>query len=99
MKKPAKVGNVVKAAIEAYNSNRVLYHPHAELREMQRGINRSEVEQAIRRGRHIKKRDQFDEKYKTWKYCIEGKTLDKRNLRIAVTIDDDGLMIITIFEV
>jgi hypothetical protein len=99
MKIRSKVGNVVKAAIEAYENNKVLYHSHAELRESQRDINRAEVEQAIRSGSHIKKRDQFDEVHKCWKYCIEGKTLDKRKIRVVLTIDDDGLMVITIFEI
>lgn len=67
---------------------------HARTRMSQRDITLAEVVHILRHGWHEKRKDTFDEFYKSWSYAIRGKTFDDRNLRIVVTFDE-GMLIVT----
>jgi len=65
----------------------------------QRKVTRPEVRQVLENGHHEPRKDKFDEEYETWNYVIEGKTVDKREIRVAVAFEDsDGFVVITVID-
>ena len=40
----------------------------------------------------------FDERFKVWNYAIRGKTLDKREIRVMASFDQQNMLIITAIE-
>ena len=72
---------------------------HAAERKKERGISLPEVRQVIDNGWHEKSKDAFKQEWQAWNYAIRGKTIDGRELRIAVSFDEeDYLLIITAIE-
>jgi len=49
-------------------------------------------------GWHEKRKDAYSEVFKSWNYAIRGKTIDERELRVVVSFDEDGLLIITVID-
>lgn len=88
---------LIKTCIETGN---YLDTRHALDRQNERSINRLEVIYVLKNGYHEKRKDEYKEKFNAWNYAIRGKTLDKRDLRIAVSFDETTkLLIITAIEV
>ena len=71
---------------------------HAVVRGVERNITRMEYEYVLLNGFHEKSKDEYKEQYKSWNYAIRGKTIDKRNLRVAVSFDENDLLIITVID-
>ena len=71
---------------------------HAFDRQAQRRITRPEMLYVLRHGYHEKRKDSFSDEYQEWNYAIRGKTMDKRNLRIVVSFDESGMLIITAID-
>ena len=43
--------------------------------------------------------DEFKSEHKSWNYAIRGKTISKRELRVAVSLDiTSGVLIITVID-
>ncbi len=87
--------NVIRACIE---DGRYLDTRHAVERKNQRQITRPEILFVLKNGRHEKAKDKFDDAYEAWNYAIRGKTLDRRELRIVVSFDENGMLIITAID-
>ena len=97
-KRPEKVLDLLKKIRDAIESG--IYFPsgHAVKRCIERGITRPEYEYILKNGFHESKKDVFDNAYNTWNYAIRGKTLEKRELRIIVSFDENGLLVITVID-
>lgn len=95
-KRPGKHDNVlilVRAAIAKGNYRDTR---HASQRKAERQISLLEIIQVIQRGFHEPAKDEFKEEWQAWNYAIRGKTLDNRELRVAVSFDEEqSLLIIT----
>jgi hypothetical protein len=89
----------MEAVREHLERGRYLDSRHAHLRQSERNISRPELLYVLRTGFHEKKRDRFDEVYQAWNYAVRGKTVDKRDLRVIVTFDESGMLIITAIEI
>ena len=88
---------LVKVYVETGN---YLDTRHATDRQSERSINRLEVVYILKNGHHEKRKDEFKKEFNAWNYAIRGKTLDKRDLRIAVSFDETTrLLIITAIEI
>jgi len=57
-----------------------------------------EVKQVLKYGHHEKRKDEFKEEHSAWIYSIRGKTMDQRNLRIAVSFDKNNMLVITVID-
>ena len=66
---------------------------HAGERKQQRQITLPEVLEVIRGGYREPAKDEYKPEWKAWNYAIRGKTLDRRELRIAVSFDEEGFML------
>lgn len=84
-----------------------IFTDHAKQRGTQRGITDEEVLNILenKKGytrRWIQVKDTFEAYYidepPTWRYCIEGTTLDKEEVRIILTFTDDWMPIITVIK-
>ncbi|MCO5142096.1 MAG: DUF4258 domain-containing protein [Oligoflexia bacterium] len=93
--KPKNLLVVVKAKVEA---GQLRFSQHALDRMKSREITRLEVEQVLKEGRHNKKKDQFNELERSWDFVIEGKTIDKRLLRIVVAVIEPNLLVVTAID-
>ena len=71
---------------------------HGNERQRERQITRPEIFFVLRHGHHEKKKDKFDAHYSAWNYSVQGKTVDRRELRIIVSFDENGMLIITAIE-
>ena len=85
----------IRNCIEA---GRYLDTRHVSQRSYERDITRPEILYVLKNGYHEKRKDKFDEFYKVWNYAVRGKTLDRRELRIAVSLDKNGMLIITAID-
>ena len=97
--KSLKNPNILSIARKAIAEGNYTPVDHAKLRLDEREVTIQEMEQAITRGRHEKSKDEYKFEYKSWNYSIRGKTLDDRELRVAVSLDTTtGLLIITVID-
>ncbi len=91
MGRPPKVENLLGIIKTAVSSGMVRFTEHALERIDQRliraGILPSAVTHVLRHGYHDPRRDQWDERHKSWNYAIQGKTLSGERLRIPIAIE------------
>ncbi len=71
---------------------------HASTRRGERGITRPEMLYVLLHGWHEKGKDEYQKRFDTWNYAVRGKTVDGRELRVVVSFDDSGLLIITAID-
>ncbi len=58
-----------------------------------------EVRQVVDSGYHERSKDEFKVEWQAWNYAIRGRTIDRRELRVAVSFDEeDVLLIITAID-
>lgn len=98
MNRPPKISNVKKSVTDALELGKYRYVGHANERLQQRQVTRLEVKQALKHGHHEKRKDEFKQEHGSWNYSIRGKTVDKRNLRIAVSFDKSNMLVITVID-
>ena len=97
-KHPKKVLDLLEKIKEAVVRGNYFESKHAVERAIERNIFANEYEYVLKNGWHESKKDTFDELYNTWNYAIRGKTLEKRELRVIVSFDINGLLIITVID-
>lgn len=97
-----KIENPLGKARTCWANGDVSIMKHALERQGERQITDPEIGQVIEGGFHEKAKDEFKESFKDWNYAIRGRTVDDRDLRIAVAfeISDDGesLLVITAID-
>ena len=71
---------------------------HASDRRAERSITRPEILYVLRSGWHEKSKDRFQPRFRNWNYSVRGKTIDGRELRVVVSFETSGLLIITAIE-
>ena len=98
MARPSKLAALMPAVVAAIELGHYIYSNHALERQSQRKITRSEVLQALKGGYHEKAKDLYDDVYEAWNYAVRGKTLDRRELRIVVSFDVQGMLIVTAID-
>jgi hypothetical protein len=96
--KTAKEADLLEKIRVALSSGKYQKTEHAKQRAAERGIIIADYEYVLKTGNHESKKDKFDEMYNTWNYAIRGKTIDKRELRVVITFDEDGMLLITVID-
>lgn len=95
----AKIANVLSLVREHARVGKFVDTRHAELRKKQRQILTRDIVFILLNGYHEKKKDQYDERYKTWNYAIRGKLkAENKDIRVVISFDDEGMLIITAIE-
>ena len=72
--------------------------PHARQRCSEREVPVPVIENALESGRHVTRRDRYDEAYADWSYCFEGASVDGLDLRVVVAFDD-WMLIVTVVRI
>jgi hypothetical protein len=57
-----------------------------------------EVLYVLRHGYHEERKDAFKGEHDAWTYAMRGKTIDERELRICVSFDPRGMLIIATID-
>lgn len=99
MKRPLKVADVLQKARVCIETGRYYDTTHASLRKSQRRISLAHVLHVVQNGCHEKSKDQYHAEHSDWTYAIRGKTIDEKDIRIAIAFDKDDMLIITVIEV
>jgi hypothetical protein len=98
-KRPDKHKDVLDRTRERLTDGRYRDTRHSADRKAERKISLPELRQAIESGWHEKSKDEFKAEWHAWNYAIRGKTVDGRQLRVAVSFDEeDCLLLITAIE-
>lgn len=98
MDRTPKISNLLETIRKCLDEGRYLDTRHAFQRQVEREITRPEVQHVLRTGYHEAKKDRFDKDYKAWNYAIQGKTVDRRKLRVIVSFDVNNMLIITAID-
>lgn len=111
LKKPPKKTDTELFALieEKIQEGKYIFKVHAKERQTQRNISQLDVlnilegKKSFGRKRN-KRKDSYDsnfiyEKPQDWKYCIEGKDIDNKDVRIILTFTDDFMLIITVIDI
>lgn len=108
-KPPKKTDNELFAFIEQkIKEKNYVFLKHAKERQKQRNISDLDVLNILEgkpgygRKRN-KSKDSYESSYiyekpQDWKYCIEGKDIDERKVRIILSFSDDMMPIITVIN-
>lgn len=111
LKKPPKKIDIELFALieEKIQESKYIFDVHVKERQTQRNISQLDVlnilegKKGFNRKRN-KVKDSYDcdyiyEKPQDWRYCIEGKDIDDKDVRIILTFDDDHMPIITVIDI
>ena len=93
-----KIENLLDVVSKALDTGDYLDTSHANVRKGEREISRPEIVYVLRHGFHEARKDKYEEQYKAWNYAIRGKTVDRRELRVVVSFDTAGMLIITAID-
>lgn len=63
-----------------------------------RSISLLEIKMIIEDGFWEKKKDEYKPEYKAWNYSIRGRTVDDRDLRMAISFEKEVLLFITAID-
>lgn len=64
----------------------------------ERNVNFLDALYVLQNGHHEKKKTCFHEISNKWRYAIRGKTTDTVEIRVAITFDDNDMIIITVID-
>ena len=98
MQRPTKISHLMKEIHKYLENGSYRYVGHAQIRLQQRKVTRPEVRYVLKTGWHEKSKDSFKEDFFRWNYAVRGKTVDKRELRVAVCFDSDNMLVVTVID-
>jgi hypothetical protein len=108
--KPTKKSNQELFALieQKIRENNYIFVNHAKERQQQRGISdlvvlnilegKAGYERKRNKGKDSYEANYVHERPQDWKYCIEGKDMDGRKVRVILTFTDDLMPIITVIN-
>lgn len=84
MERPSKIIDVLKKARECVDTGCYYDTSYALLRKKQRQTSLTHVLYVLRHGYHEKQKDQYKLEHGDWTYSIRGKTIDEKEIRVAI---------------
>lgn len=93
-----KVKNPLQQIRICLRSGRYQFTKHALERTTERDISIPDIMHVLRKGSHEKAKDCWDTNYDTWNYSIRGRTLEDQLIRVIVSFNEMGLLIITVIR-
>ena len=91
-----KIANVMSLIHARARAGDFIVLPHAETRRGERKISVPDIVHILVHGEREPDRDEFKENFQSWNYSIRGKTVDDRQVRVAVAFDQRDMLIITV---
>jgi hypothetical protein len=96
--RPDKLKEVLMQVRLCVEKGNYKFSKHALERKQQRAFTLPDILYILKNGYHEKPKDTFDEQTQMWKYAIRGKTIEKKEGRVIVTLDRSGMLIITVIR-
>ncbi len=94
-----KVDKILEKVRRAVRNGDFRMSRHAEERMLERELNLPEVIYVLRNGYHEVSKDEFDALRLSWRYAIRGKTMDQKDVRVVVSLDNVSMMwIVTVID-
>jgi hypothetical protein len=96
--KPPKnddIENVVRAALR---EDRYALGGHALERMRERKISARDIREVLSQGRREKAKDEYSEQFSRWRYAFRGQDESARQLRVVVSEEAPGIIIITAID-
>ena len=93
-----KIKNLMTLIKRKAKKGEFIILPHALERKHQRGISVNDIIYVLMNGWHESKKDEYRKDLSTWNYAIKGKTIDKEDMRVIVSFDEDNMLIITVIK-
>jgi len=97
--KREKVQNLLEKVKECLDNGKYRFSDHGYDRKIERYATLPDILEVLRNGYHEKKKDEWKIEFNAWNYAIRGKTIDGDDLRIAVSFEENGLLIVTVIRV
>ncbi len=73
---------------------------HFLQRQKERQVTLAEALHVLRHGYHDASKDEWDNRFQSWKYAIQGRSLEGRQLCIAITFfQKENMLLLTTYEV
>lgn len=90
--------DALKLLRQCLQSGIVEYHPHFAGRCRERGVDPMDVQYVLRKG-IIYDEPEFDIRFREWRYKVEGKPPDGKQLKVVITfISRDEVLVITVLS-
>ena len=99
MKRPSKLRGLMDNIRNCIEEDRYFNTWHSDERQTERGITELEILFVLKNGRHEPSKDKYEVRYRAWNYAVRGKSFDSKDLRIIVSFDENGMLIITAIEI
>lgn len=94
--RPPKIENLLEKIKDCLEKKMYTQTEHAIVRQKEREITLAEIRHVLMTGYEEKIKTSFNEYYNTWNYSVRGKTkIDKLEVRVIITFDEKGMLIIT----
>lgn len=98
MAKTEKCADLLEQIRLCIEKSHYRFSSHALERKQERAFHLFDILDILKNGRHEKSKDAWDEQRKMWKYAVRGKTTDRDEGRIIVSLDRAGMLIITVIR-
>ena len=104
MARPEKLSKeaVLKKLKDAVKKNKIVLSIHADQRMQERNISWFEILDVLKNGHNERRKDQFKDEFNSWVYSIRHDVAEsserKRKLRIPVSFDKDGTIVISAID-
>jgi hypothetical protein len=95
--KTPQIKNLLEVIGKSIQNKNYRFSKHAIERGIERFISFKDALHVLENGFHNEKKTSFDNRQRTWKYAIEGKTTDGINTRVIVAFER-GMVVITIIR-
>lgn len=99
LKNPPQIDNLFQTIKECIEQGNYILTEHALQRLNERNIALNDAEYVLKNGYLEKKKTNFDEIFRTWKYAIRGKTIEDLDIRIIIAFDKNNMIVITLMHV
>lgn len=96
--KAEKIPNLLEKVKSCIDQGTYRFTKHALERKNERFVTLPDILEILHTGYHEKIKDQWDVAYKVWNYAIRGKDVDQEDIRVIVSFDQNGLLIITVIR-
>jgi hypothetical protein len=83
---------------EGARSGNLILLPHAIARGLERSVAVADVAYALINGWHEADKDEFRREHQAWNYAVRGSTIDRHQVRIVVSFDENRMLVITVIR-
>lgn len=96
--KREKIQDLLAKVRTCIDTDNYRFSDHGYERKIERYAALPDIIEVLRNGYHEKQKDEWKPEFNAWNYAIRGKAIDGDDLRIAVSFEENGLLIVTVIR-